>query len=179
MKLVICGDMSVAEDSVKYFEEKNAEAAFGDVTDIFKSADRVIVNLECALTEKEEGIKKFGPCLKGPINTAETLKKAGVTDCALSNNHIFDFGMKGLKDTLKALDASGIYWTGIGKNYEDSRKNHIIEVGGIKVSVINVCEHEYSYATEERAGARPFDEFETMEDISKAKKNADFYWIFG
>ena len=54
MKLVICGDMSVAEGSVKHFEEMDEKAAFGDVIDIFKSADRTIVNLECALTEKEE-----------------------------------------------------------------------------------------------------------------------------
>ena len=41
-------------------------------------------------------------------------------------------------------------------------------------SVIHVCEHEYSYATENRIGARPFDEFETMHDIRKAKEKSDY-----
>ncbi|MBQ4517616.1 MAG: CapA family protein [Clostridia bacterium] len=174
MKLVICGDMSVGADSLAFFEKEDARGTFGNVMDIFQSADRTIVNLECALTDSEEGIKKCGPCLKGPISTAMTLKKAGVTDCTLSNNHIFDFGKKGLFDTLRALDDCGILWTGIGENYEASRKNHLIEHDGLKISIVNVCEHEYSYATETRIGARPFDEFETMEDIRQAKKTADY-----
>lgn len=174
MKLIICGDMSVADGSLAHFENADDKKAFCDVADLFKSADRVIVNLECALTEHDKGIRKYGPCLKAPISTAKTLKKAGVTDCTLSNNHIFDFGIKGLDDTVKALDDCSILWTGIGDNYEDSRKNHTITIDGVTVCIINVCEHEYTYATDNRMGARPFDEFETMYDIREAKKSADY-----
>ena len=48
------------------------------------------------------------------------------------------------------------------------------EKDGVRVTLINVCEHEYTYATETRVGARPFDEFETMQDIREAKKDADY-----
>lgn len=174
MKLVICGDMSVTNDSLKYFAEGDAQGAFGNCIDVIKSADRSIVNLECAITDHTEGIKKIGSCLKAPEKTAQTLKDAGFTDCALSNNHIFDFGKKGLSDTIAALDKTGLIWFGIGENYEDSRRNHTITVDDITVNIINVCEHEYSYATENRIGARPFDEFETMHDIREAKKSADY-----
>ncbi|MBQ6937649.1 MAG: CapA family protein [Clostridia bacterium] len=174
MKLVICGDVTVTPESYPHFNNANEKSAFGDVLEVFKSADRVIVNLECAITQSDNEIRKFGPCLKAPLNTAYTLKKAGITDCALSNNHIFDFGVEGLRDTINALEKQKIKWTGIGKNYEASRKNHTITVGEITVSVINVCEHEYSYATSNRVGARPFDEFETMQDIRLAKKEADY-----
>ena len=174
MRLVICGDMSVTEESAAAFEVANAKKAFDDILEVFNAADRVIVNLECTLTESEGEIKKFGPCLKAPLNTALTLKRAGVTDCALSNNHIFDFGIKGLNDTINSLEECELLYTGIGENYEDSRKNHIIEADGVSVAIINVCEHEYSYATENRIGTRPFDEFETMQDIREAKKANDY-----
>ena len=174
MKLVICGDLSVTDHSWKYFDQMDADGAFGDVQNVFKSADRVIVNLECAVTDSDQGITKIGPCLKGPVNTVKTLKKAGVTDCTLSNNHIFDFGKKGLADTIARLEESGIGYTGIGENYEASRKNMILQGEGFEVAVVNVCEHEYSYATENRIGARPFDEFETMEDIRRAKKQCKY-----
>lgn len=170
MKLLICGDMSVTDKSWKYFDQMDVDGAFHDVQGVFKAADRVIVNLECAVTDSEEGITKIGPCLKGPVNTVKTLKKAGVTDCTLSNNHIFDFGKKGLADTVAQLEEQGLGYTGIGANYEDSRKDLILPGEGFTVAIINVCEHEYSYATENRIGARPFDEFETMEDIRQAKK---------
>ena len=174
MKIVICGDLSVTEESRAPFEECNAKAAFGDVCDLFALADRSIVNLECALTEGENRIKKYGPNLKGPKSTADTMKAAGVTDCTLSNNHIFDFGKEGFWDSIKQLDRVGIAHTGWGNNYEDSRRNMTFEQDGIRVTLINVCEHEYSYATDNRVGARPFDEFETMQDIRMAKREADY-----
>lgn len=114
------------------------------------------------------------PHLKGPKTTADTLKAVGITDCLLSNNHIFDFGKEGVHDTLEQLDRVGLNYTGYGDNYENPRKNMYIEQNGIKIGIVNVCEHEYSYAIENREGARPFDEFETMQDIREAKKSADY-----
>ena len=59
MKLVICGDMSITDGSYKSFNEIDAKTAFNDVLDVFARGDRVIVNLECALTESENKIKKY------------------------------------------------------------------------------------------------------------------------
>ncbi len=173
MQLVICGDISIS-DSSELFKNQDEKQAFNDIVPVFKGADRVIVNLECAVTEHDKGIEKFGPCLKAPFGTIETLKKAGVTDCALSNNHIFDFGKKGLADTIAELEKNGVNYTGIGQNKDDARKDLVITYGDKKISVINVCEHEYSYALYNRVGAREFCPFETMDDIAKAKQNSDF-----
>lgn len=173
MKLAIGGDVSIV-DSAELFKNGNADAAFNDVADVMRAADRTIVNLETAITDKDSKIVKYGPNLKSPFGTGETLKKAGVTDCVLSNNHIFDFGKAGLKDTLSELDKYGLNYTGIGKNEADSRKNLIIEKDGVKVAVVAVCEHEYSYALKDRCGARPYDPYDTNDDIAEAKKNADF-----
>lgn len=174
MKLLICGDVVATDISRDVFANADEKTAFGNVLDNFKSADRVMVNLECAVTDSEEGIMKVGPCLKAPLNTVETLKKAGVTDICLSNNHIFDFGKKGFYDTISAIEKAGLNYTGVGENYEDSRKNQIITDGNMKIAIVNVCEHEYSYALDDRCGTRPFDEFETMHDIRKAKAENDY-----
>ena len=173
MKIIICGDLSVTNNTRPVFEAQDKDAAFADVQGLFATADRVMVNLECALTDSEHRIKKCGPNLKGPKTTADTLKAVGVTECLLSNNHIFDFGREGAQDTLEQLNRVGIGYTGYGENYEDSRKNMFVEQDGIRVGIVNVCEHEYTYAIENREGARPFDEFETMHDIREAKKAAD------
>ena len=173
MKLFICGDICIKELAHPYFNNNDAKGAFTDVLDVFKKADRVIVNLECAITESENAIKKCGPNLKAPLSTADTLRSAGVTDCMLSNNHTFDFGKEGFYDTVRELDRVGIAHTGWGESYEDSRRDMIIEADGLRISIINVCEHEYSYALANRVGARPFDEFDTMHDIREAKKVSD------
>ncbi len=173
MKIVIGGDISVV-DSAELFAKGDANAVFNDVADVMRSADRTIINLETAITDKDTKILKCGPNLKSPFGTGKTLKDAGVTDCGLSNNHIFDFGKEGLKDTIKELEKYGLNYTGVGENEEDSRKNLIIEKDGIKVIVIAVCEHEYSYALPDRCGARPYDPYDTNDDIAEAKKQADF-----
>ncbi len=173
MKTMLFGDVCPTKTTKELFANKETDLIFSDVRDFMKGKDFISVNLECALTESEYRINKFGPNLKGPKETAEVLKELGVTLCGLSNNHVFDFGIEGANDTLAALKEAGIDYTGFGENYEDSRKNYYFEKDGEKIAVVAVCEHEYSYALENRMGSRPYDEYHTMEDIAEAKKNAD------
>ena len=102
MRITIGGDISI-KDSKELFEQCKSIELFNDIIGLFKSSDRAIVNLECAVTDKDTPIKKIGPNLKGPFNTVKVLKDTGVTDCILSNNHIFDFGKAGVLDTLNQL----------------------------------------------------------------------------
>lgn len=173
MKTLLLGDLSPTADMDPIFKDKNVKALFDDTVTLFKGKDVNFVNLECAVTESTNEIKKFGPCLKACRETLETLKGIGVTHCGLSNNHIFDFGREGVRDTLLALNELGIGYTGFGDNYEDSRRDLVIEKGGERITVIAVCEHEYSYALDDRMGARPYDEYDTMSDIRRARADSD------
>ncbi len=173
MRIAIGGDISVTDKCRKLFEQKKTKELFGDIPDFFKSCDRVIVNLECAVTDKNTQIKKFGPNLSAPFGTVEVLKEAGVTDCSLSNNHIFDFGKAGLADTIAELEKNDISYTGIGENNIEARRDLIIE-GDKTIAVIAVCEHEYSYALPDRVGAREYDPYDTIDDIIEAKNKADY-----
>ena len=173
MKTLLMGDVCATDQSREKFIQKDLDTLFGDTLELFRGNDVTFVNLECAITESENRIKKFGPNLKSPVETADILKSIGVNLCGLSNNHIFDFGIEGARDTMAALDNVGIPYTGFGENYEDSRKNYFVEKDGEKVCFITVCEHEYSYALDNRMGSRPFDPFDTMADIRAAKAEAD------
>ncbi len=173
MKITIGGDVSI-KDCEKQFEQCKSTELFNDIIDLFKSSDRAIINLECAVTDKNTPIKKIGPNLKAPLNTVKVLKEIGVTDCVLSNNHIFDFGKAGALDTLSQLKSLGINYTGFGDDEQNARKNLIISSDKIRVAIIAVCEHEYSYALSNRMGARGYDPYDTNDDIWEAKKNADY-----
>ncbi len=174
MKLLICGDTVPTEYSAPLFEAGDTDALFGRVKEEFAAHDRVIVNLECALTASEHRIRKFGPNLKGPVQTAATLRAAGVTDCAIANNHILDFGVGGLRDTEGLLDAAGLQWFGCGENARKAKRPHYIERDGQKIAVLAFNEHEYTYALDDQAGAAPFDPFDAMTEIARVKKTADY-----
>ncbi len=173
MRLLLLGDLSPTSVTAEIFKEKDIETLFTDTLPLFRGNDFCLANLECALTETEEEIKKFGPPLKAPKETAEVLKALGVGCVSLSNNHVFDYGRKGIRDTLAALRENGISYTGFGDNYKDSRKDFVIEKNGERIAIIAVCEHEYSYALENRMGSRPYDEYHTVEDVRKAKESCD------
>lgn len=173
MKTLFLGDVCPTIVTTPLFKQKDLETLFTDVPSIFRDKDFMFVNLECALTESGQAIKKIGPALKGPVETTEILKELGVNCCGISNNHVYDYGKAGMKDTLKALEDAGLKYTGFGKNYEDSRQNLVFEQDGEKICIIAVCEHEYTYALEDRMGCRPYDEYDTIEDIRAAKAAYD------
>ena len=173
MKALLLGDISPTAASAAAFDAGDEESLFHDVLPLFENRDFILCNLECAVTAEEKGIEKYGPCLKAPLGTAALLKKIGVTHAGLSNNHVFDFGKKGLADTKKALEDVGIRYTGVGENEEDARRDLIIEKNGEKIAVVAVCEHEYSYALPDREGCRGFDMIDSLRDVREAKKKAD------
>lgn len=173
MKLFAAGDISPSSQNRDLFDNHDTDALFGNAAPVIKAHDFSAVNLECALTESDAGIEKFGPCLKAPVSTAGVLKDVGFDCCAVSNNHFFDFGKKGAADSLAAINKAGLLSVGFGKNYEDSRKNLVIEKNGERICIIAVCEHEYSYALPDRMGCRPYDVYDTPKDIRQAKKTAD------
>ena len=174
MKLLIGGDVVPKETNEKYFIEGDVKTLFGKTVDLAKKADRVIINLECALTSSEEKIKKIGPNLRADERCVNAIKKFGVTDAMLANNHAFDYGKRGMRDTLRVLEEAGIEYTGVGENDTLCRKPHIMEKDGEKVGIINVCEHEYSYALPDRMGTNAFDPFLTMQDIRGLRKKVDY-----
>ena len=173
MKILIGADLVPTAITEQLFVDADTKALFGGVADLAENADRFVVNLECALTDYDGAIKKFGPNLKATPAAVNGIKALGVTDVALSNNHVFDFGVKGLRDTMETLDIAGLPYMGVGENDTDSRKPYYIEVKGKRICFINVCEHEYSYALPNRLGANPFDPFLTMKDIRDARNHCD------
>ncbi len=173
MKIMLMGDLCPKENTNELFKQKDIKTLFGDFLPLFEGNDINFVNVECALTESDGAIEKFGPNLKGTPMAAEVMKEVGINLAGLSNNHIFDYGIQGYKDTVAALTQAGIAYTGFGDNYEDARKNYYFEKDGEKVAFVCVCEREYTYALEDRMGSRLYDCYDTIADVREAKANAD------
>ena len=173
MKILLGADLVPTENTEQLFVNKDLDKLFGKFKDLPKTVDRFIVNLECALTEHEGTTKKFGPSLKASPLCADALKELQVTDVLLTNNHVFDFYIKGFLDTMQNLDRVEIPYTGVGENEELAKKPYIIEQDGIKIGIINTCEHEYSYALPDRMGTNAFNPFTTMQDIRALRKEVD------
>ncbi|MGJ8723017.1 MAG: CapA family protein [Roseibacillus sp.] len=149
----------------------------GDSQDWFdgissESLDHLIVNVEACLSDStHERRMKAGPCLKMPTKRAkELLGKASEVLATLSNNHIFDYGQGGLKETLSALREQGIPFVGAGMSEEEAWKVARIPCVENEVVVINFSEGEDdSAARGQRAGVSGYDVARVVNSVHKEK----------
>jgi len=66
------------------------------------------------------------------------LKTLNISAVSLANNHIFDFGYEGFKQTVKILSENNIEWFGAGKNLKSSIKPLVIKKNNIKIGLIGI-----------------------------------------
>jgi poly-gamma-glutamate synthesis protein (capsule biosynthesis protein) len=173
LKIIIGGDVVPTKSNVSYLMSGQEDLVFNGVKSTLKSADVAIVNLECPLTNYDVSITKEGPCLKADPKSIEGLLSAGINVFSLANNHIMDFGTKGLEETLALITEKQAFSVGAGMDSAKAREILYINKKGYKIAVISSAEHEFSIAQDDSPGANPFDPYDTLEDIRRAKQEAD------
>ena len=175
MKIVIAGDYCPKDRVAELIDSNRYENIFSDVTEIIARADFRILNFECPIVNGEcRPIEKNGPCLKTTKNSLKPIVDAGFNVVTLANNHFYDFGDKGITDTIDELDKLNIAHVGGGKNLNISSEILFLQKGGKKLAIINCCEHEFSIATENTAGCNPLNPINQWYAIQKARNTADY-----
>lgn len=92
----------------------------------------------------------------------------------MANNHFYDFGDIGVKDTIDTLKEYQIDYFGGGININEAKKTLYKEIKGKKIAFINFCEREWSIATETTGGSAPLNPVQNYYQIKEAKENADY-----
>lgn len=166
MNILITGDFFIAD------EYANKELIDQSVVELFQQADYRIVNLEAPLTanEPKNKILKTGPHLRMTENTVlPYLKQLNVDAVTLANNHVLDYGAKGLIDTFESLSKNKINYVGAGNNLTDATKPLALEKDGLRIAILNFCENEWSIAEVDKPGANPMDIIDNTNQIKAAK----------
>lgn len=101
------------------------EEAISNISPVIESCDLAIANLETPLTSKTSTSVCKGMHLKSDARACRILKALGVEYVSLANNHIFDFGFSGLRDTTEALSSKGIKYFGLSGSNEIIVNNEI------------------------------------------------------
>lgn len=86
-----------------------------------------IINLETSVTRSEDWERKGINYRMNPDNIM-VLKEAEVDCCVLANNHILDWGKKGLEETLASLHQAGIKTAGAGRNQTEAALPSILKI---------------------------------------------------
>ena len=176
MKVLIAGDFAPNSRCGDVLSEGNYDAVFDEVRPIIKQHDYSIVNFECAVVDvihEVRPIDKVGPKLSCTSIAAEAIAYAGFNCTTLANNHMRDYGDKGVRNTINFLQRRNIDFVGGGVNSKDASKTLYKTVAGKKLAIINCCETEFNIATDSRAGANPLNPIQQYYAILEAKEKAD------
>ena len=114
---------------------------WGDGLDEFhREMPRIkIINLETAITRSETYWETKDIHYRMSPENIGCLTAAGINCCVLANNHMLDWGVTGLLDTLDALDQAGIKHAGAGRHLRDARTPAILDIGaGMRVIVFSL-----------------------------------------
>lgn len=178
MKILIAGDFCPMNRVQEAFDKKDF-TALEAMKPFIDSADYTIVNFECPVVvgDSAKPIKKNGPRLKTSPNAIEALQYAGFDCVTLANNHFRDFGNEGCDTTIKLLKEANIDYVGGGHNLAEAQQVLYKQLGNKRLAVVNFCENEFSIATEKHAGSAPLDTVDNYNQITEARKNADFVLV--
>jgi poly-gamma-glutamate synthesis protein (capsule biosynthesis protein) len=102
-----------------------------------------IVNLETAITTSEDFDPKGINYRMHPANIG-CLTAAGIDCCALANNHVLDWGPRGLVETVTTLDEAGVRHVGAGRTRSEAEAPAVLAVAGKGRVIIHAVSSESS-----------------------------------
>jgi len=113
--------------------------AFGSIARVLRRADFTALNLETAITSRGTPQPKTYHFRTTP--TAFTaLSDAGIDLVTMANNHVLDYGRRGLRDTLAAARAARFPYVGIGTSAARAWAPYVTTVKGRKIAIIGASQ---------------------------------------
>jgi poly-gamma-glutamate synthesis protein (capsule biosynthesis protein) len=140
-----------------------------------EGAEILFGNLETPLVPEGSPpqIPEILPGFAGSPASARWLGEAGFSLLCLANNHVMDFGLKGLRSTLRALERHGIRTVGAGEDLVEARRPALLDAGGKKVGFLAYANPGRHTAGSSSPGAAPLEEAMIKEDIRRLESIAD------
>ena len=177
MKILIAGDF-VPQNRTANQIESGDYSCIDAVKPLTTQCDYSIVNFESPVVDgTAEPISKTGPNLKCHRNALLAVKQAGFNCVTLANNHFYDYGEKGVHDTIAACKKMSVDYVGGGMNLEEAESILYKECDGKTLAILNFCENEWSIATATTGGSAPLHLTHNIRNIQNAKKNADYVLV--
>jgi poly-gamma-glutamate capsule biosynthesis protein CapA/YwtB (metallophosphatase superfamily) len=117
----------------------DARHALAPIAPVLSSADIAVVNLETAVTSGgTPASKEF--TFRAPATAFAALRGAGVDVASMANNHGLDYGLVGLRDSLRAAERYRFPVVGIGLDDSQAYRPFRRTVNGQRIAVIGATQ---------------------------------------
>jgi poly-gamma-glutamate synthesis protein (capsule biosynthesis protein) len=165
--LALVGDVMLGRGVNQEMAKRPPESFFGSILPILKSADTAIANLECAITNHRQPYQRTPKVFHFRADPAavEGLRAGNIGCVSLANNHILDFEVEGLLDTLHYLDRAGIHHAGAGRNLHEASLPVVLDIAGLKVGVFALTDNEIGFAATQDTPGTNFSEISDDREV--------------
>jgi hypothetical protein len=144
--IIFVGDVML-DRHIRLNARKNSkDYIFSEISPLLQSADLVVANLEGPITTFNSVSE--GSAVGSPNNFLFTFEPEWVKTLVnnkillvnLGNNHIWNFGAEGVKQTKQHLDEGGIQYFGALSAQEEKGRWLMVELGGMQVAFVSYNE---------------------------------------
>ncbi|MEX2746101.1 CapA family protein [Rhizobium mongolense] len=135
--MVAVGDLIVSRALTK-----GREPGFGAVVDILNSADVTFGNMETNIFDircfRGSPQAEYGGAYHVSLpELGPDLRAMGFNMMSYANNHTFDWGLEGMRETCRVLDQCGIVYAGIGENLAQAGAARFLETPRGRVALVS------------------------------------------
>jgi poly-gamma-glutamate synthesis protein (capsule biosynthesis protein) len=129
MQILFGGDVMLGRLVNNVLANNEFNYVWGDTIDIIKGSDFSLINLECSISSRgKEWNKNFKVFhFRANPDAINVLTSAAIDYVALANNHILDYDVEALLDTVNLLSKNNISYSGAGKNLEEAMEPAFIK----------------------------------------------------
>jgi len=175
--LVAVGDIMLSRGVAGEIKKHGGDPGhpFAKMKSYLKSGDIVFGNLENPVTPGRE-IMLPERILRADPGVAEALREAGFTILSLANNHLPDFGIRGILDTFQYLEQAGLKYAGAGRTEREAYTATYTEAKGLKLAFLAFCDPVLvpeGLAGDDRPGVAGFDQDKVQAAVREAREKAD------
>lgn len=175
ISILVAGDYSPKERFQTAIDTSAFYDLFPNIKELLSSVDYSVVNFETTIpTSTSKPIDKVGSHLSAKENSLVPLQWLGFKMLTMANNHFLDYGKDALLNSMRLAAKYGFQTIGAGLNLSEASQYKTVEINDKKIAFINVCEHEFSIATDNEAGCNPLNIIDVSNDIRAAKAEADY-----
>lgn len=134
LTLALTGDAIITRKLSVY-----KEPAFLDMIKIVRDADAAFVNLEMLFHNYESYPmhKSGGTYMRADPRLIDEVTWAGFDMVSLANNHTGDYGVGGMRSTIRFADKAGLVYAGAGESLAEAREARFLETSNGRIALIS------------------------------------------
>jgi poly-gamma-glutamate synthesis protein (capsule biosynthesis protein) len=184
-RVLAVGDIMLTGSAKFLLQTKGYDHPFQDknLARLIATADVAFANLEYPVTFKGVRYKDKEYTFRGDPESLSAIRKAGFDLLSLANNHIMDYGEKGLRDTIRQCRKNRLVFTGAGADLASASSLAVIKRHGVRYGLLaySLTFPEEFWATPGKPGTAHPDWAQVGHDIRDARPRVDilmvsFHW---